>query len=121
MSKSEAIPVQIEAEKLCKHTLTVTNNLNNFPKKYRFTLVDRIVRISFDIHDDICDANNSYNMEERVWYIEKAISQCRKMKFYVRLCQEILRPKCSIEYWDQLIAGIEKQLQNWRTATKKTI
>lgn len=47
MSKSETIPVQIEAEKLCKHTLTVTNNLNNFPKKYRFTLVDRIVRISF--------------------------------------------------------------------------
>lgn len=121
MSKSETIPVQIEAEKLCKHTLTVTSNLNNFPKKYRFTLVDRIVRISFDIHDNICDANNSYNMEERVWYIEKAISQCRKMKFYVRLCQEILRPKCSIEYWDQLIAGIEKQLQNWRTATKKTI
>lgn len=121
MSKSETIPAQIEAEKLCKHTLTVTNNLNNFPKKYRFTLVDRIVRISFDIHDDICDANNSYNMEERVRYIEKAISQCRKMKFYVRLCQEILRPKCSIEYWDQLIAGIEKQLQNWRTATKKTI
>lgn len=121
MAKATTIPAQIDAEKLCKHTLVITNNLNNFPKKYRFTLVDLIVRISFDIHDFICDANNSYNMEERVWYIEKSISQCRKMKFYVRLCQEMLKPKCSIEYWDQLVAGIEKQLQNWRTATKKTI
>ena len=53
MAKSETIPVQIDAEKLCEHTLIITNNLNNFPKKYRFTLVDRILRITFDIHDDI--------------------------------------------------------------------
>ena len=70
MAKSETIPVQIDAEKLCKHTLIITNTLNNFPKKYRFTLVDRILRITFDIHDDICNANNSYDMAQRVFYIE---------------------------------------------------
>ena len=47
------IPVAIDAKKLCFHTVKVTNNLNNFPKKYRFTLVDRIVRLSFDIYDAI--------------------------------------------------------------------
>lgn len=56
MAKSKTIPVQIDAEKLCKHTLIITNNLDNFPKKYRFTLVDRVLRVAFDIHDNICDA-----------------------------------------------------------------
>ena len=110
MAKSETIPVQIDAEKLCKHTLIITNNLNNFPKKYRFTLVDRILRITFDIHDDICNANNSYD-----------IASCRKLKFYVRMCNEVLKPKCSISYWDELISGIEKQLLNWRVSTKKLL
>ena len=84
MAKSKTIPVQIDAEKLCKHTLIITNNLDNFPKKYRFTLVDRVLRVAFDIHDNICDANNCYDMKERVKYIEDSISCCRKMKFYVK-------------------------------------
>lgn len=121
MAKSETIPVQIDAEKLCKRTLIITNNLNNFPKKYRFTLVDRILRITFDIHDDICNANNSYDMAKRVFYIENAIASCRKLKFYVRMCNEVLKPKCSISYWDELISGIEKQLLNWRVSTKKLL
>ena len=121
MAKSETIPVQIDAERLCKRTLIITNNLNNFPKKYRFTLVDRILRITFDIHDYICDANNSYDMTQRVNYIENAVSSCRKLKFYVRMCNEVLKPKCSISYWDELISGIEKQLLNWRVSIKKLL
>lgn len=121
MAKSDTIPVQIDAEKLCKHTLIVTNNLNNFPKKYRFTLVDRLLRVSFDIHDNICDANNSYSMEDRFNYLANAISACRKLKFYIRLCKEVIKPKCSISYWDEMVSSIEKQLQNWKVATKKKI
>lgn len=97
------IQAQIDAEKLCKHTLRITANANNFPKKYRFTLVDRVVRLSMEIHDHICDANNSYDMSERIKHLERGISSCRKMKFYTRLCQEVLKVKCSVPYWDSLI------------------
>lgn len=34
MAKSETLPVQKDAEKLCKHTLIITNNLDNFPTKH---------------------------------------------------------------------------------------
>lgn len=119
MSAKQTIPVQLDAEKLCKHTLTITNNLNNFPKKYRFTLVDRILSITFDIHDLICDANNTFDMQERIVLLGKAISVCRKLKFYVRMCHEVIKPKCSIGYWNETICNIEKQLLNWKTATKK--
>lgn len=121
MAKSDTIPVQIDAEKLCKYTLKITGNLNNFPKKYRFTLVDRILAITFDIHDNICDGNNSYNIEERVWILEKAIASCRKLKFYIRMCQEVLKPQCSIPYWDEMVSKIEKQLMNWRISIKKNL
>lgn len=74
------IPVQIDAEKLCKHTLKITSNLKNFPKKYRFTLVDKLVNLTFEIHDNICDANNSFDQDERILFIQKGISSCRKME-----------------------------------------
>lgn len=119
MGRNEMIPVQIDAEKLCKHTLRITGNLNNFPKKYRFTLVDRVVSITFDVHDLICDANNTFDLESRENYISRAVSSCRKLKFYIRMCYEILNPKCSVEYWDQMVSGIERQLLNWKIATKK--
>lgn len=119
MSRTDTIPAQLEAEKLCKHTLIITNNINNFPKKYRFTLVDRILSLAFDIHDHVCDANNSYDMKQRIRLIENGISSCRKLKFYIRLCKEVLDPQCSIEYWDGLVSGIEDQLSRWRIPTKR--
>lgn len=111
------IPVQIAAEQLCEHTLKITQNLNNFPKKYRYTIVDRIIQTALNVHSAILDANSSRG-NERIYYQEVGIRECRKLKFYIRLCQNVLHPKCSIEYWDSLVDNIEKQLLNWKTATK---
>lgn len=89
MAERAKIKVQIDAEKLCKHTLKITSNLKNFPKKYRFTLVDKLVRLTFDIHDNICDANNSFNKDERIYYIQRGISCCRNhpSKEYLKYCE----------------------------------
>lgn len=114
-----SIPVQEAAEKLVLHTVEITSNINNFPKKYRYTLVDRLIRTSMDIHDSICDANNQYNGEKRTEYIEQAISDCRKIKFYIKLVYKKLHPQCSVEYWNSMVKDIEKQLQNWRIDTIK--
>lgn len=118
MSKNSTIPVQIDSEFLCCHTLKITNNLNNFPKKYRFTLVDRILSITFDIHDKICDANNTFCKDERIRYLDEVISCCRKLKFYIRLTYEVLSPKCSVVYWDNLVSNIETQVVNWKRSIK---
>lgn len=111
------IPVAIDAKKLCFHTMKVTNNLNNFPKKYRFTLVDKVVRLSFDIYDAIIDANETRGVE-RVEYISKGIKNCRKMKFYLELTLEVLKPECSITHWTSLIDKVETQLIKWKKSIK---
>lgn len=118
MAERAKIKVQIDAEKLCKHTLKITSNLKNFPKKYRFTLVDKVVRLTFDVHDNICDANNSFNKDERIYYIQRAISCCRKLDMYIRLVKEVLKPKCSISYWGDMVNSIVSQLENWKKYTK---
>lgn len=115
------IKVIIDTEALCAYTLKVTNNLNNFPKKYRFTVVDELVRKSMEIYDRVQDANSSWNPSMRVQNIEYAISSCHKMKMLLRLVQEVIHPKCSISYWDSMIDNVERQLMNWRKFTKQQI
>lgn len=118
---ADTIPVQLAAENLIFYTLGITDNINNFPKKYRYTIVDRLIKLTMNIHDEICDANNSYDKEERVKHIEQAISECRKTTFYVKLTYRKFHPECSVSYWDGMVQNIEEQLQNWRTDTKKRI
>lgn len=115
---SDKIPVQLDAEKLCVHTLKITNNLNNFPKKYRYTLVDRILKITFDIHDGIIKANNARDAE-RINYQSEVITKCATLKFYIRMVHEVLKPECSISYWDKLVDKIESQVRGWQKSTKK--
>ena len=40
MAGKQEIPVLVAAENLCFHTMKICNNINNFPKKWRYTLVD---------------------------------------------------------------------------------
>lgn len=117
-NKNEPIPVLVLSEKLCTHTLRVTQNLNNFPKKYRFTLVDKLVSCTLEICDYIQDAN-MFRGDERIYYQTKAISNCRKMKLYLRLVYEVIKPECSITFWDSIVDELEEQLSKWKKSTKK--
>ena len=112
------IPVMVDAEKLVAHTLKVTQNLNNFPKKYRFTLVDKIVSLAMNIYDNISDANLSRN-GKRIEHQEEAIKSCRKLKFYLQQTYDILHPQCSIPYWSDMVRKIQDQLINWKASTEK--
>ncbi len=110
-------PVIRDAKELCAFTLKKTQNLNNFPKKYRFTLVDKIVRTSFEIYDHIEEAN-SCRGAERIGHQTKALTACRRMKFYLQLVYEILRPECDVPHWSGKVDKIEVQVRKWRASTK---
>lgn len=118
MSTKNEIKVKVDAKHLACHTLKVTQNLNNFPKKYRFTLVDKLVSCSLNILSNIEDAN-SYGGLQRIRYQTQAISECEKLKVYLEITMNVLHPKCSISYWNSLVDEVEQQLKNWRKATKQ--
>ena len=107
----------MDAKKLATHTIKVTNNLNNFPKKYRYNIVDKIINASLLICNYIVEANN-FNGSTRIAYQTKAIAECEKMKIYIELALNVLHVKCSISYWNRLIDTVETQLKKWRKSTK---
>ena len=43
--------VIVKAKDLVKHTFTITNSTERYPKKYRFTLVNRIQEKAVDIYE----------------------------------------------------------------------
>lgn len=43
--------VIVKCKDLIKHTFTITNSTERFPKKYRFTLVNRIQDKAVDIYE----------------------------------------------------------------------
>lgn len=116
--ESNEIPAMVDARKLVVYTLKITQNLNNFPKKYRFTLVDKIVCLSMNIFDHVSDANLSWG-RDRINQQNEAIKCCRKLKFYLQCVYEVLKPQCSIPYWSSMVDNIEKQLIGWRSSTMK--
>ena len=49
--------VIVKCKDLIKHTFTITNSTERFPKKYRFTLVNRIQDKAVDIYECALEAN----------------------------------------------------------------
>lgn len=47
--------VIVKAKDLVKHTFTITNSTERYPKKYRFTLVNRIQDKAVDIYECVLE------------------------------------------------------------------
>lgn len=57
MAENE-LKVIIKAKELAKHTLLVTSNANRYPKKFRFSLVDKMQNKSMEIYEMLFEANS---------------------------------------------------------------
>ena len=58
MSDSE-LRVILKAKELATHTLRLTSNANRYPKKYRFSLVDKMQNKSMEIYEMLFEANRT--------------------------------------------------------------
>lgn len=54
---NDDLQVIIKAKDLVKHTVKLTSNCNKFPKKYRFTLCDRMQNKAMSIYELLLEAN----------------------------------------------------------------
>ena len=113
--------VIIKAKELASYTLKVTSNNNNFPKKFRFTLVDRMQRKSFDIYESLLEANRTRveNKYTRYDLQTKAIVSCEELLFYIEMSmmQNIITPKRA-EYWSGLVSDVKHMTLAWRKRDK---
>ena len=80
------LKVILKAKELAEHTLRVTSNCNRYPKKYRFSLVDKMQNKALEIYEYLYEANRtdlkSYR-RDRSELQTKAITHCDELLFYI--------------------------------------
>lgn len=76
------LKVILKAKDLAEHTLRVTSNCNRYPKKYRFSLVDKMQIKSMDIYESLMEANRTDLKDykrDRSELQTKAITYCDEL------------------------------------------
>lgn len=121
MAETE-LKVILKAKDLAEHTLRVTSNCNRYPKKYRFSLVDKMQNKALEIYEFLYEANRTdlkTCKAERSELQTKAITHCDELLFYIELSMksEIISVK-SMEYWSRMVSDIKHMAIAWRTNDK---
>ena len=122
MAETE-LKVILKAKDLAEHTLRVTSNCNRYPKKFRFSLVDRMQIKSLNIYEALMEANRTDLKDykrERSELQTKAITFCDELLFYIELSYKlnIINDK-SMEYWSKMVSDIKHMAIAWRSKDKE--
>lgn len=117
------LKVILKAKELAEHTLRVTSNANRYPKKYRFSLVDKMQNKSLEIYEYLHEANRTDLREyarERSELQTKAITHCDELLFYIELSYKlnIINDK-SMGYWSKMVTDIKHMAIAWRSKDKR--
>lgn len=120
---TEELRVILKVKELAKHTLIITSNCNRYPKKYRFSLVDKMQNKALEIYEHLYEANRTdlrLYPKERSELQTKAITKCDELLFYIELSMElnIINNK-STEYWSKMVSDIKHMAIAWRTKDKE--
>ena len=119
MESGKELQVIIKAKELAKHTLILTSNANRYPKKYRFSLVDKMQIKAFDIYEALFEANRTdirgYK-RDRLELQTKAITYCDELMFYIEIsCELNIINEKSMGYWSKMASDIKYMTIAWRT------
>lgn len=114
-----------QAKNLTEHTFRITSNCNRYPKKYRFSLVDKMQNKALEIYEYLYEANRTNwetCLEERSELQTKAITHCDELLFYIELSMKlnIINVK-SMEYWSKMVTDVKHMTIAWRTGDKKRL
>lgn len=120
--ENDDLQVIVKAKSLVFDTIKTTSNCNKFPKKYRFTLCDRMQNKAMTIYESLLEANRTHlnYKNERYNLQSKAIINCDELAFYIEMCLEleIITPGCA-ENWSKLVSDIKFMTIKWRTKDKE--
>lgn len=117
------LQVILKAKQLAAHTLRITSNCNHYPKKYRFSLVDKMQIKALNIYESLLEANRTdikCYKRERSELQTQAITYCDELLFYIELSNELkLISSSSMEYWSKMVCDIKHMTLAWRSKDKE--
>ena len=122
MAETE-LKVILKAKELAKHTLILTSNCNRYPKKWRFSLVDKMQNKALEIYEYLHEANRTDLKDyarERFELQTKAITMCDQLLYYIEMSYQlnIINIK-STEYWSKMVSDVKHMAIAWRSTDKK--
>lgn len=122
MAETE-LKVIIKAKDLAEHTLRITSNCNTYPKKYRFSLVDKMQNKSLEIYEYLHEANRmdlKLYRRERSELQTKAITHCDELLFYIELSMKLNIINIQrMEYWSKMVKDVKHMSIAWRSKDKE--
>ncbi len=113
-----------KAKDLVKHTFEMTTE-KRFPKKYRFTIVNRLHDLTLDIFQLIQEANelsvaDPQEYRERNYYQRKAMTKCKTVLFLLELSKErnlISAAQCAA--WTKYVFDVKYMAAAWTKQDKQ--
>lgn len=117
--KEGELTVIVKAKELAAHTLKVAGNENNFPKRHRFTVTNKIIDKSFDIYTLLYEANEIYphNKAELSMRLNKqrqAMAYCRSLMAMIDICKvAFCLNAAKVAYWAKLIFEVRNLTAAW--------
>ena len=106
-----------KAKELATHTLKVTSNANRYPKKYRFSLVDKMQNKSMEIFEMLFEANRTdikNYKRDRLEMQTKAITYCDELLFYIEMSHDLeIINIDSVEHWSKMVSDVKHMAITW--------
>ena len=117
------LKVILKAKELAVHTFSVTSNANRYPKKFRFSLVDKMQNKSMEIYEMLFEANRTdikAYKRDRLELQTKAITYCDELLFYIEMSYELhIINSDSMGYWSKMVSDVKHMAIAWRTKDKE--
>ena len=114
------------ASKLIDYTLELTDNTKHFPKKVRFSIVNRIQDRVLAIRDDLVDANEIFpildeqDKIDRLKLQRRALTGCKKLLYLIELSKKRgYIDTGTFDYWTKLTLDVKFMAAAWYKAEKE--
>lgn len=116
---NEDLRVITKAKQLAKLTLIMTSNARRYPKKFRFSLVDKMQNKALEIYEMLFEANRTDIKDykrERLELQTKAITYCDELMYFIELSYELnIINSGSMEAWSKIVMDVKHMAIAWRT------
>ena len=120
--------VLIKAKELAIYTIHITHNEKHFPKKYRFTVVQKLQDKALYILDVLTMANEMFPidkggnlhqeiLERRRLYQKEAVASCRSLLTMIDIATELFEINVAgVEHWTALAVEVRNKANAWITS-----
>ena len=105
---------------LCDYTLQITAAEKHFPKRYRWSITNRILQLTFDIDDHIIHANSVYVRPDDGSLLRRQTHQLEALELTDVLLRNIDRAyrrfgpgSFNAEHWVGMIRELQRLLRGW--------